>query len=65
MDHLWTVKRFCRWKYGLEVGQEPTLSQVHIVERMCKKKLLPATKVGKEWRIDTSEILKELEHAKR
>lgn len=55
MDDLWTVKRFCRWKYETE---EPTKAQLNVVSRMCKDGTLPAVKVGKEWRIDTAEILR-------
>ena len=55
MDDLWTVKRFCRWKYETE---EPTKAQVNVVARMCKDGTLPAVKVGREWRIDTAEIMR-------
>ena len=59
MDDLWTVERFCRWKYGLADGEKPTHSMFNSVERMCKNGILPAAKVGMCWRIDTTEILKE------
>ena len=57
MDSLWTVKRFARWKYETD---EPTKAQVNVVARQCFNGTLPAVKVGKEWRIDTFELLKGL-----
>jgi len=58
MDDLWDVKRFCRWKYGLD--GEPSKSQKNTVSQMCRDGTLPAVKVGAKWRIDTSQILKEV-----
>ena len=55
MEDLWTVKRFAKWKYETD---EPTKSQINTVIRMCRDGVLPAAKVGKQWRIDTAEILK-------
>lgn len=57
MDQLWTVERFCRWRYELPDGAEPTKSQIGTVEKMCRAGTLPAMKVGRQWRIDTRKIL--------
>ena len=62
MDDLWTIRRFCRWKYGLAEGEEPKKSQVNTVSQMCRDGKLPAAKVCGEWRIDTTEIMKEVKH---
>lgn len=61
MDHLWTVRRFARWKYGTD---EPTIAQENTVRRMCQRGTLPAVKVGKEWRVDTAEIMEGVRHGK-
>ena len=55
MDDLWSVIRFCKWKYDTE---EPTKAQRNSVMKMCRNGVLPAVKVGREWRIDTAEILR-------
>lgn len=55
MDDLWTVKRFAKWKYETD---EPTKAQINTVIRMCRNGVIPAGKVGKEWRIDTAEIVR-------
>jgi len=62
MDDLWSVKRFCRWRYELADGVEPTKSQENIVTKMCRDGTLPAVKVGAQWRIDTSRILEDAKH---
>ena len=62
MDDLWTVKRFCRWRYELPESEEPTKAQVNTVSKMCRDGTLPAWKVYGQWRIDTSQILKEVQH---
>ena len=54
MDSLWTVKRFAKWKYETD---EPTKAQVNVVSRQCKNGILPARKVGNEWRIDVGKVL--------
>lgn len=54
MDDLWTIKRFCRWKYETE---EPTKAQLNSISAMCREGKLPAVKLLGEWRIDTSKIL--------
>lgn len=61
MDDLWSVKRFCRWCYECD---EPTAGQVVSVQRMCRDGTLPAVKVGRAWRIDTTEIMKGVEDAR-
>ena len=63
LDDLWTVRRFARWKYELGPDEEPSKPQMNSVERMCKEGTLPAVKVGREWRIDTAEILRGVRHA--
>ena len=55
VDDLWTVKRFAKWKYETD---EPTKAQINTVIRMCRNGVIPAGKVGKEWRIDTAEIMR-------
>ena len=65
MDDLWTVRRFCRWKYNLPDGTEPKKSQVNTVSKLCRDGKLPAVKLCGEWRIDVSEIMKEARHAKK
>lgn len=55
MDDLWTVKRFACWKYETD---EPTKAQENAVTSMCREGILPAAKVGREWRIDTAEIVR-------
>lgn len=57
MASLWTVKRFCRWKYDTD---EPTKAQLNTVYKMCAEKKLPVLKYGREWRIDIDEFLKGL-----
>ena len=57
MASLWTVRKFAQWKYET---CEPTKAQLNVVARQCFDGILPAVKVGKEWRIDTFELLKEL-----
>ena len=54
-DDLWTVRRFSKWKFETE---EPTKAQINVVTRMCRNGTLPAMKIGKEWRIDTAEIMR-------
>ena len=54
-DDLWTVRRFCKWKYETDF---PTKAQINAVSRMCLDGTLPAMKVGREWRIDTAEIMR-------
>lgn len=54
MDCLWTVRRFAKWKYET---YEPTKAQVNAVSRQCRDGVLPAAKVGREWRIDVARIL--------
>lgn len=63
MDDLWTIKRFCRWKYDLPDGVEPSVSQTNSVARSCRLGDLPAFKLCGEWRIDTAQILKEVRDA--
>ena len=53
MDHLWSIKRFCRWRYELADDAVPTRGQVNTVERMCRDGVLPAVRVGRQWRIAT------------
>ena len=62
MDDLWTVRRYCVWKYNLPDGTEPKKSQVNTVSKLCRDGKLPAVKLCGEWRIDTSEILRGLKH---
>ena len=57
MNSLWTVRKFAKWKYETD---EPTKAQLNVVARQCFDGVLPAVKFGKEWRIDTYELLKEL-----
>ena len=57
MDNLWSVKRFCRWRYDLDEGATPTKGQVNTVEKMCRDGVLPAVQVGRQWRIDTRKIM--------
>ena len=59
MASLWTVKRFCKWKYDTD---EPTKAQLNTVYKMCAKKKLPALKCGREWRIDIEKFLEGLSH---
>ena len=54
MASLWTTAKFASWKFGVD---EPTAAQVNTVIRMCQDGVLPAAKVGREWRIDVSKIL--------
>lgn len=61
MDHLWTIRRFARWKYETD---EPTVAQENTVRHMCQRGVLPAVKVGREWRVDTAEILKGVGYGK-
>ena len=65
MDDLWTVRRYCIWKYNLPDGTEPKKSQVNTVSKLCRDGKLPAMKLCGEWRIDVSEIMKEVRHAKK
>jgi len=64
MANLWTVKKFAKWKYRDELEkrglEEPTKAQVNVVTRQCLNGILPAKKIGKEWRIDVRELVKEL-----
>ena len=57
MDYLWTIKRFCRWRYELPDGEEPTKGQINTVSKMCREGVLPAVRVGNQWRIDTKRIM--------
>lgn len=57
MDALWTIRRFARWLYELPDGAEPTKGQLNTVTKMCREGLVPAVKVGRQWRIDTGKIL--------
>lgn len=50
------MKRFCRWYYELEGGEEPTKSQVNAVSKMCRDGTLPAFKVGRKWFIDMEKL---------
>lgn len=62
MDHLWSIRRFCRWRYDLADGEEPSKSQVNAVSQMCRNHTLPAVKVGGQWRIDTKAIMEGVTH---
>lgn len=62
MDDLWTIKRFCRWRYDLPDDAEPTKAQENTVSQMCRDGTLPAKKVFGQWRVDTSEILRRVKH---
>ena len=57
MDALWTIKRFARWRYELPDGAESTKGQLNTVTKMCREGIVPAVKVGTQWRIDTRKIL--------
>lgn len=57
MEHLWSIRRFARWRYELPDFVEPTKSQMNAVTKMCRDGVLPALKVGRQWRIDTRKIL--------
>ena len=54
MARPWTTTRFARWKFDVD---KPSKAQVNTVIRMCQDGVLPAAKVGKEWRIDVGKIL--------
>lgn len=63
MDYLWTIKRFCRWRYELPDGAEPTKGQINTVSKMCREGVLPAVRVGNQWRIDTKRIMEGVANA--
>ncbi len=62
MDDLWSVERFCRWKYGIPEGEPVTRGKRQFVARACKEGRLPAVRVLGEWRIDVGRILKGARH---
>lgn len=57
MACLWSVNKFAKWKYETD---EPTKANVNVVTRQCRDGVLPAVKVGGSWRIDVSQIVKEV-----
>lgn len=63
MENLWSIRRFCKWRYELPDGAEPTKGQLNSVTRMCREGTLPAVKVGKQWRIDTGKIIEGVKNA--
>ena len=62
MDELWTARRFAAWKYETD---EPTQGQVNTVLKMCQRGTLPAVKIGREWRIDTRQILEKVRNGSK
>ena len=46
------LRQFCRVKYGLPEGAEPTKAQLNTVTQMCRDGKLDAIKVGRQWLVN-------------
>lgn len=49
MTYFLSLKDYCRIRYSLGDGAEPTKAQMNTVSQMCRKGKLDAFKSGRAW----------------